>query len=78
MKVMLHVYEMMVKVSIDMENEGADDVYQFTPSQSSQGERKHKKKLRGMTQMKELIIKRSDNKNEVVAYNEWGQPTGMK
>ncbi|PON78806.1 hypothetical protein PanWU01x14_017050 [Parasponia andersonii] len=27
----------MVKVIIDMENEGADDVYQFTTSQSSQG-----------------------------------------
>ncbi|PON33980.1 hypothetical protein PanWU01x14_348180 [Parasponia andersonii] len=27
----------MVKIIIDMENEGADDVYQFTPSQSSQG-----------------------------------------
>ncbi|PON34365.1 hypothetical protein PanWU01x14_344930, partial [Parasponia andersonii] len=62
-------------VIIDMENEDADDVYQFTPSQSSQGERKHKKKLRGMTQMKELIIKRSVNKKEVVANNEWGQPT---
>ncbi|PON35371.1 hypothetical protein PanWU01x14_337040 [Parasponia andersonii] len=64
------------KVIIDMENEGADDVYQFTPSQSSQGERKHKKKSRGMTQMKELVIKRSDNNKEVVAYSEWGQPTG--
>ncbi|PON35966.1 hypothetical protein PanWU01x14_332140 [Parasponia andersonii] len=26
--------------------------------------------------MKELIIKSSDNKKEVVTYNEWGQPTG--
>ncbi|PON50752.1 hypothetical protein PanWU01x14_221240 [Parasponia andersonii] len=26
--------------------------------------------------MKELIIKRNDNKKEVVTYNEWGQPTG--
>ncbi|PON76473.1 hypothetical protein PanWU01x14_035270 [Parasponia andersonii] len=31
------------KAIIDMENEGTDDVYQFTPSQNSQGERKHKK-----------------------------------
>ncbi|PON70137.1 hypothetical protein PanWU01x14_083120 [Parasponia andersonii] len=76
MKVMLYVYEMMVKVIINIENEGTDDVYQFTLSQSSQGERKHKKKPRGGTQMKELIIKRSDNKKEVVTYNEWGQPTG--
>ncbi|PON53094.1 hypothetical protein PanWU01x14_204740 [Parasponia andersonii] len=70
MKVMLHVYEMMVKVIIDIKNEGEDDVYQFTPSQSSQGERKRKKKPRGTNQMKELIIKRSDNKKEVVTYNE--------
>ncbi|PON36168.1 hypothetical protein PanWU01x14_330570 [Parasponia andersonii] len=63
-------------VIIDMENEGADDIYQFTLSQSSQGERKYKKKPRGTTQMNELIIKRSDNKKEVVAYNEWGQLTG--
>ncbi|PON50378.1 hypothetical protein PanWU01x14_223500 [Parasponia andersonii] len=41
---------------IDMKNEGADDVYQFTPSQNSQGERKYKKKPRRTTQMKELII----------------------
>ncbi|PON65861.1 hypothetical protein PanWU01x14_113500 [Parasponia andersonii] len=64
------------KVIINMENEGVDDVYQFTPSQSSQGERKYKKKPIGMTQMNELIIKRSDNKKEVVTYNEWGQLTG--
>ncbi|PON53285.1 hypothetical protein PanWU01x14_202920 [Parasponia andersonii] len=75
MKVMLHVFKMMAKVIIDIENEVADDVYQFTPSQSSRGERKHKKKLRGTTQMKELIIKKSDNKKEVVAYNKWRQPT---
>ena len=26
--------------------------------------------------MRELIKKRSDNKKEVLSYNEWGQPTG--
>ncbi|PON32717.1 hypothetical protein PanWU01x14_359030, partial [Parasponia andersonii] len=63
-------------IIIDMENDGKDDVYQFTLSQNNQGERKHKTKPRGTTQMKELIIKRSDNKKEVTAYNKWGQLTG--
>ena len=43
-----------------MENNSEDDVYKFTPSQS-QGQRPHKKKQKEVTQMKEMIKKRSDN-----------------